>query len=74
MPAPHIEKAERKQSHSGVCIAVAQVLRLRSLGQPWRMKQIPRNSRITSRDAWARVEGAAGTSSSTTVISIWSGQ
>ena len=54
-------------------MAVAQVLRLRSLGQPWRMKQIPRNTRITSRDAWARVEGAAGTNSSTTVLSIGAG-
>ncbi len=70
IPAPHIDAAERKQSHSGVFIAVAQVFKLRSLGQPWRMKAMPRNRRSTNSEAWARVDGAVGTSSSTTVISI----
>jgi hypothetical protein len=49
MPAPHIEKAERKQSHLGVCMAVDQVSKLRNFGHPWRMKQSPRKTRSNKR-------------------------
>ena len=51
-----MEKAERKQSHAGVFMAVAQVFRLLSLGQPCRMNTRPVNNRGTRRPApkpWA---------------------
>ena len=69
MPAPHIEKAERKQSHSGVFIAVAQVFKLRNLGHPWRMKAIPMKRRKTNNAAPPGWDKPVGTSHSTTVIS-----
>ena len=70
MPPAHIDPAERKQSQAGVFSICAQVCRLRSLGQPWRMKQMPMNTRSNSNAAWAKGDGAAGTNSSTTVMSM----
>ena len=60
IPPAHIEKAERKQSHEGVFIAVAQVLRLLNFGHPWRINTSPVNTRSNSKPPAAGPVGAAG--------------
>jgi hypothetical protein len=70
IPADHMENAERKHSQTGVFIAVDHVLRLRSLGQPWRIKQKPKKRRRTRSDTSVADEGPEGTRNSTTIRSI----
>ena len=65
-PEAHMEKAERKHNQAGVFIAVDHVLRLRSFGQPWRMKQTPMNKRRSNRVASVKVEGPEGSKISAT--------